>query len=104
MFASSPHSLYTAARAVRVPLLEKLCVQAHPPGANTAVHALRRKVLQALIRRQKDPSVRPSQVSPALTALAPWSGTLSSCWVSILPQIGLLPLRDFSKESEHFLG
>ena len=33
------------------------------------------------------------------------SVTLSIFWVPILPQIGcLLPLRDFSKESEHFLG
>ena len=33
-----------------------------------------------------------------------WSGTLSCFWVSILPQIGCLSIRDFSKESEHFLG
>ena len=32
------------------------------------------------------------------------SGTLSCFWVSILPQIGCLCIRDFSKESEHFLG
>jgi hypothetical protein len=32
------------------------------------------------------------------------SGTLSCFWASILPQIGCLCIRDFSKESEHFLG
>ena len=31
-------------------------------------------------------------------------GTLSCFWMSILPQIGNLSIRDFSKESEHFLG
>ena len=48
----------------------------------------------------------PDFVEPCVRALplGGWSGALRSFSVFILPQIGRLCLRDFSKESENYFG
>ena len=49
-------------RAAQTPVLLKLDVKTCPLGANGAIKTLWRETLQALIRRQNDPLVRPSHV------------------------------------------
>ena len=60
---------------------------------------LSKKTDQKLLDHEKKRAVE-----SALADLEDSSGTLSCFSVSILPQIGCLCIRDFSKESEHFLG
>ena len=52
-------------RAAQTALLEKLDVKTCPAGANGAINTLWRGMLQVLIGRQNDPSVRPSQGTAA---------------------------------------
>jgi hypothetical protein len=49
-------------RAAQTPLPEKVDGETSPLGANGSINTLWREMLQALIGRQKDSSVRPSQV------------------------------------------
>ena len=62
------------------------------------------KLLNCLVYHSKSPSIFRRSSSTASRNRACSGGTLSGGEVPILLRSGHLPVRDFSRENEHFLG